>query len=224
MVSSVLCSGFRRSVLRVKILIGWSLSPAASFRNKVPAFGHRVPQIRGRDWFVIKHDLGVQSDSLCTTSCQRGLGELTLVDVERPRRCLIVQEAHLPVNSGLIQTLISVGFAVDQCDCFDAFVDTLALNAKKPTWKLVVLDLDYISHENEMECVVDRLLALRCISPKVVFVLLSRKFLRDDFGTERLFVADAGLRTPVYSGRLKSGLDAAFQNNALWQIRLEARA
>ncbi|TCP19715.1 iron-containing alcohol dehydrogenase, partial [Rhodovulum adriaticum] len=55
--------------------------------------------------------------------------------------------------------------------------------------------------------------------PNVPVILVSWRVARDDFGSERLPLADVTLRDPVAMASLEAGLAFAADNNRQWRQR-----
>ena len=74
----------------------------------------------------------------------------------------------------------------------------------------------------EIEDIVDQVMAFRRNAPAVPLILISTGFRQDRLGAERLALCDVSLRDPVNLGQVQAAVDQAFQNNLLWQERLQS--
>ena len=66
------------------------------------------------------------------------------------------------------------------------------------------------------------MMAFRRNAPSVPLILISTGFRQDRLGAERLALCDVSLRDPVNLGQVQAAVDQAFQNNLLWQERLQS--
>ena len=83
----------------------------------------------------------------------------------------------------------------------------------------VIVDID--SMGGIIECIVP-LMKLRSEHPEIKVIAVSQKFFRDDFGTDRLPVADVCLKLPVSFDRIEEAAKQMRVNNRIWLGRLRA--
>lgn len=78
---------------------------------------------------------------------------------------------------------------------------------------LVVIDLDALG---DLEEATEKLLLQRMRTPHIPTIIASRKFLRDDYGSERIWIADASTCFPFGRNRLATAISQALVNNSSW--------
>ncbi|NNY51143.1 MULTISPECIES: hypothetical protein [unclassified Roseobacter] len=144
-------------------------------------------------------------------------------------RCLFVTDPFSSTSTRLASILSDYGYDVELCDvdlCSDgdASFEFLLGYSDSRTCSLFVFDLDFLRKQKPLGEVVDCLITFREQVCRVPNILLSSSFGRDDFGVDRLPIADASLRLPVARGRIAAAIAEARTNNALWQRRLEDRS
>lgn len=83
----------------------------------------------------------------------------------------------------------------------------------------VIVDID--SMGGIIECIVP-LMKLRSEQPEIKVIAVSQKFFRDDFGTDRLPVADVCLKLPVSFDRIEEAAKQMQVNNRVWLGRIRA--
>lgn len=139
-------------------------------------------------------------------------------------RCLFIADPSSATSTRLSTILSDCGYDVDFCNGGDASSKSLLRHSDDGTWSLFVRDLDFLQKQASLGEIVDYLIAFREEVCRVPSILLSSSFGRDDFGVDRLPIADASLRLPVARGRMAAAIAEARTNNALWQRRLEDRS
>lgn len=135
------------------------------------------------------------------------------------QRIFCVSSAHsLSIGSQLARIISERGYGVDLCNCLETAVSTIVINPDM--WYAMIVDLDECELQAEVEDVVSSLSAFRVAAPKVVVMLFSENFARDDLETSRLSIADISLRAPLSAFRILENFPFAHSNNQAWQDRL----
>lgn len=78
---------------------------------------------------------------------------------------------------------------------------------------LAIVDLDALG---DLEEATEKLLVQRVNTPGIPTVLASRNFRRDDYGPERISIADVSVRFPFGRNGLAAAISQALVNNSGW--------
>lgn len=78
---------------------------------------------------------------------------------------------------------------------------------------LAIVDLDALG---DLEEATERLLIQRVSTPGIPTVLASRNFRRNDYGSERISIADVSVRFPFGRNELATAISQALVNNSGW--------
>lgn len=152
-------------------------------------------------------------DGRWQAECQRKALAALGAKANLSRPALIVQAPARNVPE-IISPLSEVGVASQKVS--DLRKGVRALQDAADAWSFFVVDID---GSEDLDEILDRLLALRRKVPHVPVLLLSGDFSQSDFGEERLPLCDASLRTPITASRLLEALTAATENNRIWRAR-----
>jgi hypothetical protein len=134
-------------------------------------------------------------------------------------RAIVFTDPASGAGQDVCHALLDIGYDVDLCNDIDAVVSCLLASRDRYVWELAIFDLDFMLRRDDMEDCTDILMGLRQEQLEVGLVLVSSGFGRDDFGFERLAIADASLRPPVSVARLRLARVIALNNNAIWRKR-----
>lgn len=105
---------------------------------------------------------------------------------------------------------------LDAHHCADVGAMLGAVTDMPGRWALVIVDLDHLGN---LEDAIEDLLDFRETSPSVPVILISTSVARDDLSAERLNIADATLRKPVFARSFAASLATVHENNGIWQAR-----
>lgn len=107
-----------------------------------------------------------------------------------------------------------------KCYHLDHFADALAVVLEAPrAWSYLIVDIDDFGG---VDGVIDEMMQLRLAVPGLPVILLSSGFAVNDFGSDRLYVADASLRLPLSFRALELAAEDAPRNNRQWRARNSA--
>ncbi|WP_188526182.1 hypothetical protein [Sinisalibacter lacisalsi] len=104
-----------------------------------------------------------------------------------------------------------------KCYHLDHFADALAVALESPrAWSYLIVDIDDFGG---VDGIIDEMMQLRLAVPGLPVILLSSGFAVNDFGSDRLYVADASLRLPLSFRALELAAEDAPRNNREWRAR-----
>jgi len=105
-----------------------------------------------------------------------------------------------------------------KCYHLDHFADALSVALESPrAWSYLIVDIDDFGG---VDGIIDEMMQLRLAVPGLPVVLLSSGFAVNDFGSDRLYVADASLRLPLSFRALELAVEDAPRNNKQWCSRV----
>lgn len=119
-----------------------------------------------------------------------------------------------PTDSLLRSWLGRAGFSVTAQPTLDEMIDELA--ADPDNTGIVFVEIESLGGITQT---IEALLEIRKIAPAVTLVLLSEKATVSEFGTERLAICDATVKSPIGWKSLVEALEQAKTNNKIWQDR-----
>lgn len=122
------------------------------------------------------------------------------------------------IGSQLGNLMAKRGYGVDLCNCLDTAIATIAIDSH--LWSILYVDVDECERHAEIDEIVQALHDFRASDPKVIVILCSLSFARDDCNTDRLSIADASLRKPITARRVVESMEFAYTNNQQWQNRI----
>jgi len=117
----------------------------------------------------------------------------------------------------LCEWLADLGHDAHHCSDLGAMLG--AVQDMPGRWGLVVIDID---HVGSLEDTIDDMIDFREASPGVPVILISASVARDDLSAERLNIADATLRKPVFARSFTGALATVMENNEIWRNRRDA--
>jgi len=141
------------------------------------------------------------------------------MDTAPEERCLILGLPSAPESIVISATLSENGYDVDICNDVDAVLASLTSASEKALWSMFIVDLDFFREHVDIEDCVDELVQMRSERCNLPLILVSSNFARDDYGEDRLPIADASLRAPVLGTRILYAARIAKANNQVWKAR-----
>lgn len=118
----------------------------------------------------------------------------------------------------LAESIASKGYHVDICDDLHAALASITWSPLR--WTLLIVDFDDCERYVDLNEIVDDLTDFRIDIPHVPVIALSSGFARDDFGLERLSIADYSLRLPAEPATIMKSVPIARANNLIWRARV----
>lgn len=119
-----------------------------------------------------------------------------------------------PTDSLLRSWLGRAGFSVTARPSLDEMINELT--ADPDNTGIVFVEIESLGGITQT---IEALLEIRKIAPAVTIVLLSEKATVSEFGTERLAICDATVKSPIGWKSLVEALEQAKTNNKIWQAR-----
>lgn len=126
------------------------------------------------------------------------------------------------IGAQLADLVVQGGYGVDLCNCLETAMSTIS--AEPHRWNAIFIDIDECERQDDLDEIVSDLMAFRSTVPDISVVVSSASFARDNYGTERLSIADVSLRKPVSALKVLESMSVANENNRLWRSRLDELA
>lgn len=139
------------------------------------------------------------------------------VKYKNDRRMMVVGSDETIESLNLESKSLLKSMSLDLVDSLDEGLASLC--ASQSTWEFCVVDIDCCTRINSLFDVITSLVDFREEAPSIPLIIVSSEFKRHDFGSERLQVADASLRSPL---EYRTFIEAVFEartNNLIWRNR-----
>lgn len=156
-----------------------------------------------------------EPESKSTWWVQKGAPQIAGPD---PFRTFCVTKSY---QSGLLAEVADQAVSIGRCaDLTNSLATAISAIADQPSrWDTLFVDLDDCEEHAALSALVDELCAFRTAVPEVKVLICSLLFGRDDWGTDRLTLADVSIRKPCSASRVIQCIPIADENNRTWRTR-----